>query len=324
MPQLPQKADQKPNTPIYNLREDEKQFIETSKKSHAKNTKAAYTTDFKQYARYCQSHSLNPSEISPQNVARFLGYLQRTEDRKHSSLYRMTVSIGKAHKHPYFKEEQIKGFLKGRAKESKKKQAKPIMKAQLLEVCRELEKKDTAQAIRDRAMLVIGWYGAFRRSELASLRWEKPEGNGRANYVVLDEIESKGFQVVLEEAKNVGTSGEQIKSFPFKSDSAICPVRCLKALQGIRTNDYLFMTIKKGDKPTANPVSPTTILRTVQKYFGKEYTPHSLRAGFMTEGGQQGIHLRKLMNQSGHKTQAVAFEYIRKSDSWEDNGVMDF
>lgn len=153
------------------------------------------------------------------------------------------------------------------------------------------------------------YFGAFRRSELANLKWEDLEEDER------------GFTVTLKSSKTDQEGKGIIKILPYRSEIHFCPVRCIKRLEAISTSEYLFQGMSKSGKVINGQASVKAIERVIKKYLGNDHSAHSLRAGFITETAINRSKLNEIAKQTGHKHLSTLMEYIRPIDAWEGNAA---
>jgi site-specific recombinase XerD len=148
------------------------------RESKAKRTREAYAHDWKLFRLWCERHHEIPLPASPTTVVAYLGAMAEG-GKKTSSMARHLVSIGTAHKAANLDlttshlavRSAMQGYkrLLGTAKTKKT----AMRKADLVRIFAGMDDDvDHALNVRDRAVLLLGLSGAFRRSELAALRVE--------------------------------------------------------------------------------------------------------------------------------------------------------
>ena len=179
---------------------------------------------------------------------------------------------------------------------------------------RGLDNDDRIDA-RDRAFLLIGFFGAFRQSELAGLKFEQ-----------ITEAPEGGLAVRMGETKNYKGAFEDVyKYLPFRAGCPLCPVSALREWQSIlgesqghvfrgrrSRHDQRFMDRALSDN------SCNAILRRRLELAGEpepgRFSCHSLRAGFITAGAEMGTENALLMSQSHHKDERSLGQYVRLAD----------
>jgi integrase len=171
--------------------------------------------------------------------------------------------------------------------------------------------------IRDRALLVLGMAGAFRRSELAAL--------GVTDLTFVDE----GVLVLVRKSKcDQNGRGVQV-GVPFGSDPQTCPVRSIKAWLNAAalTAGPLFRRVTVGGRTGAAALDPGSIARIVKRAAGRvgldasRFSGHSLRSGLATAAAKAKKSLVAIMAQGRWKTDRVARSYVRLATVWDDNGA---
>jgi len=161
---------------------------------------------------------------------------------------------------------------------------------------------ETLRGIRDTAVLLVGFNsGGRRRSEIVGLTWERLVADGE-NFLW------KLGQTKTSDGKDVDVQ----KPIQGKAAQAL---RAWRVASGIRTG-HVFREIAKGDRMTERPMSDQAVHRLVQRLAQQAdlagvWGAHSLRAGFITEAGAQGLALQEAMELSDHKTVLVASRYYR-------------
>jgi integrase len=176
---------------------------------------------------------------------------------------------------------------------------------------------DNLPGLRDKALVLIGYAGAFRRSELAAINFAdltfKTEG------LVIDLRRSKTDQEA---------SGRQV-GIPLGREESTCPLRILRrwlAEAGI-TNGPVFRAINRHGKIARcglNPDSVGWLLKRAARRAGLKTEPlggHSLRAGHVTQASMNGVNERDIMRQTGHRSQAMVGRYIRIGEMFTRNAA---
>ena len=185
------------------------------------------------------------------------------------------------------------------------------MLADIEAACKVLSGIDTIKANRDRALILIGFLGAFRRSELAGLRWDQVE------------FADQGFTIKMGKTKT-DQAGEENKRkvFRHRLPAYACPVAALKALQGM-SKEYIFPVLDRFGKVSKKHqcLTGVAVAKIVKAHLGSEYKGHSLRAGFCTQADQNGATLPAIMKQTHHKTLSIVAGYAGRTDAWQGNAA---
>lgn len=292
--------------------------------SRAKRTREAYAADFAAFEAWCakQEAPLSAMPATPATVAVYLAALADA-GRKPSTIERALTGIAHAHRtrgeawqkgHPLVA-EVMTGIrhAKGTA---------PAQKAALLDD--ELGKllavlgADLA-GLRDRALLTVGFWGAYRRSELVSLRVED-----------IARAPRDGLLATLRRSKTDQAAEGRAKGIPYTKDPAFCPVRSLDAWLSAAaiTSGPIFRAVGHGGRIAPRALcdrSVALIVKRTAERAGldpKDLAGHSLRAGFATSAAIAGRSLEAIMRQTDHTCVRVARQYIRHADAFRGNAAI--
>jgi integrase len=166
---------------------------------------------------------------------------------------------------------------------------------------------DDMKGLRDRALLLTGFAGAFRRSELVALNIED-----------LEESEP-GFKVTIRHRKTDQEGTGQ--TIAIVRGSVACPVTALKAwleAAGITTGP-VFRSVKKGGAVGAR-LPAQSVADIVKAYAGRVgldpalFAGHSMRSGFLTSAAKRGASIFKMMDQSRHRSVETLRGYVRDAE----------
>ena len=308
-------------TDIKALQEETLLNLQSSK---ANNTVRAYKSDFNDFSLFCVKNGLKSLPSDPKIVSLYLTYLSKKE-AKMSTLKRRLVSIGVIHrlkgyyldtKHPSII-ENIMGIK--RRKGSIQKGKKPLLINNLKQIINVID-EDNNQEIkksRDRSILLIGFSGGFRRTELVSL-----------DYDDLDFV-TEGVKINLKRSKTDQFGEGSTKALPYFDNSKYCPVLSLKnwiKLTNIKSGP-LFRRFAKGSILTLNRLTDQTVALVIKKYLklagieSKNYSGHSLRSGFATSAAESGVEERSIMAMTGHKSTEMVRRYIKEANLFKNNAL---
>lgn len=273
----------------------------------AANTQRAYTGDWRRFTAWCQTHAL---ESLPAPVEALAGFLTELAEagKKVVTIQRHAAAIAKAHQlagvDSPTTDNKIKVLLKGIARE-KKTRSKQAPAFTLASFKRTVKSIDVAAyaGLRDRALLLLGFTGAFRRAELSALNLED---------LTFDE---EGLVIAFNQSKTNQTGQADEKAIYYSPELATCPVRSLQAwlrasVAG-RTTGPVFVSLRKNNQLTSRRLTPEHINLITRRYLGSGYTAHSLRASFVTVAKLNGADDSEVMNQTKHKTSAMIRRYTR-------------
>jgi integrase len=175
---------------------------------------------------------------------------------------------------------------------------------------------DSLLGIRDRALLLVGFAGAFRRSELVGLD------------VADVEFKREGLVVTLERSKTDQEGAGRKIGIPYGSNPATCPVRALQAwLEASATTEgALFRTMNRHGhvKDRLSGQGVAIVVKRCAEAAGlnpDDYAGHSLRSGLATSAAAAGVSERAIMNQTGHKSVNMVRRYIREGSLFRENAA---
>ena len=297
--------------------------LENLKSSKANNTLRAYKSDFNDFGAFCAKHGFSSMPTEPKVVSLYLTYL--SANSKISTLRRRLVSIGVVHKlkghyldtkHPVII-ENLMGIK--RKKGSIQIGKKPILINHLKQIINVIdeEKIEKIKKLRNRTLILIGFGGGFRRTELISIDHED-----------IDLVE-EGVKITLRRSKTDQFGEGLVKGLPYFTNEKYCPVTSLKNwlnLSKIKTGP-IFRRFAKGSILTSHRLtdqSVALIIKDCLKLAGIEnqnFSGHSLRSGFATVAADSGADERSIMAMTGHKTTQMVRRYIRDANIFKNNAL---
>jgi site-specific recombinase XerD len=303
---------------LVSLSQQAREFAAAAK---ASNTLRAYQSDWRDFRQWCETHQLAFLPASPPTVALYL--TDRAATLKTSSLARRLTTINRAHQaagqpSPATMQNAVvsevwKGIkrTKGIAQHGKKPLLTPDLRRMIAELPQDL------RGLRDRAMLLAGFAGGFRRSELAALRVENVETT------------PDGLIIRLGRSKTDQEGQGRPVALPYGSDRETCPVRALRAWleQAGITSGPLFRALDRFGVVSDKALHPDSVGYLVKRAAGRagfetaEYAGHSLRAGLATQAAMNGATELAIMKQTGHRSLATVRKYIREGSLFRDNAA---
>jgi integrase len=284
--------------------------------ARSRGTRDAYRKHWTAFAAWCAQQGFSALPAAPQTLALYLA-ARADEGRKVATIALSLAAISQAH--------QVAGHLSPRSDRLVKETWKGIRRR--LGVAQEQKAPVSAKDIRrmidglpsgliglrDRALITLGFAGAFRRSELVALNC------GDLTFV------SEGLEALVRRSKTDQEGAGLTKVVAYGSDPATCPVRSLQ--------DWLELA-EIGEGPVFRPINRhehisdkrltdfavAVIVKRVAKKAGlatPQLSGHSLRAGFVTEAKKNGADDAAIMDQTGHKSLAMVHRYHRRPKKWE-------
>ena len=293
------------------------------KNSKANNTLRAYTSDFKDFGAFCAKNRLNSLPTEPKIVSLYLTHLSKNS--KISTLRRRLVSISMVHKmkghyldtkHPIIV-ENLMGIR--RVKGSIQKGKKPILINTLkliINVINE-QKVNELKKLRDKSIILIGFGGGFRRTELVSIDYEDLE------------FVAEGLKITIKKSKTDQFGEGMIKGLPYFINEIYCPVTNLKKWLQISQikSGPIFRRFSKGSLLTHKRLTDQSVVLLIKEYLNlagiesKNFAGHSLRSGFATVAAESGADERSIMAMTGHKTTQMVRRYIREANIFKNNAL---
>ncbi len=305
---------------LQNLEEETLNNLRVSK---AHNTLRAYKADFKHFSSFCIDNNVKYLPTDPRIVSLYLTKMAKTS--KFSTLKRRLVSIGVVHKikgqyldtkHPMIM-ENLHGIK--RTLGSRQKAKKPILISDLKLIIKAIdeEKQDiknrkqevnkTLEKLRNKALILTGFSGGFRRSELVNILKEDIE------------FVTEGVKILIRRSKTDQTGEGNIKAIPYFENQNFCPVIALKKYINAKSDNI------NGAKIFG--ISDKSVALIIKKYANlagldsSKYSGHSLRSGFATTAAEFGAEERNIMAMTGHKTSQMVRRYIQEANLFKNNAL---
>jgi site-specific recombinase XerD len=281
----------------------------------AANTQRAYKADLKDFNGWCAVNGQIPFPVSPETLAAYVSHL--ADSRKWATINRRLAAISKLHQlnnlETPTQDRIFRIVMEGikRIKGIRQKQAPAFRLTILKQLLRDFDVELNAN-LRNKALILLGFTGAFRRSELVALNIQD------LNFT------DEGLIISLKKSKTNQYGDHEEKAIFYSPEATLCPIRNLKAwIEKLnKTSEALFVRVRKGDKVTSNRLTDKTVNDLVKTYFGKEFSAHSLRTSFITIAKINGADDSEIMRQSKHKTSAMIQRYTRIEDIKKHNAGM--
>ena len=163
---------------------------------------------------------------------------------------------------------------------------------------------DSLEGLRDRALLCFGFAsGGRRRSEIAAADMRDLRKVGQDGYI---------YRLEYSKTQQAGVSADSTPDKPILGRSADALTAWLEAA-GIREGAIFRRIWKDRVGPALLPGSVASIVKRRAKLAGLEgdFGAHSLRSGFVTEAGKQGIPLPAVMAMTEHRSVASVIGYFQ-------------
>jgi len=202
---------------VTNVKNLELETLRNLKSSKALNTLRAYKADYKDFASFCSNHGFKSMPSEPKIISLYLTHLSQTS--KFSTLKRRLASISVIHKlsghyidtkHPVIT-ENLMGIK--RVKGSYQKSKKPLLINDLKIIIDAITKdKNEERKARNKALILVGFAGGFRRSELVDVLFEDIE------------FVPEGVKIFIKRSKTDQSGEGMTKGIPYFSNTSYCPV----------------------------------------------------------------------------------------------------
>tara|TARA_Y200000002_G_C22672875_1_gene660840 strand:+ start:390 stop:1307 length:918 start_codon:yes stop_codon:yes gene_type:complete len=299
------------NELITDLKSLELETLKNLKNSKASNTLRAYQADFRDFSAFCAKNGLSSMPTDHKILSLYLTHL--SANSKFSTLKRRVASISVIHKmkgyyldtkHPLIM-ENLHGIK--RVKGSIQKSKKPLLINNLKKIINAIDeaKQLENKKIRDRTLILIGFSGGFRRSELVNIEHDDVE------------FVSEGVKIFIKRSKTDQSGEGMIKAIPYFDNKLFCPVTSLK--KWIDKSE-----IKSGKIFDISDKSVALIIKKYASLSGldaNKYGGHSLRSGFATSTAESGAEERNIMAMTGHKTSQMVRRYIKEANLFKNNAL---
>jgi site-specific recombinase XerD len=313
------------------LSADEAAYVAAAR---APNTLRGYRSDWAEFTDWCLRQNLTPLPAAAATVSAYLTELARAQ-AKVGTMSRRLSAIRFAHRlrnHPDpTTGARVVAVWEGirRTHGAPPDQATPLMPPELFDVLDACPRTKTwktkgrapepdVAGFRDRALLLIGFFGALRRSELTALTVQ--DVNDHPN----------GLVVALPRSKtNQRGEHDELVVLPRAGSPDRCPVIALAAWRAASniTDGPLLRPVSKGNRPLPRPLNSESVndlVRGAVRRAGLDpagYSAHSLRAGFVTYAHLRGASDRAIAHQTRHRSLATVGTYVRIHEVWANNAA---
>jgi integrase len=285
-----------------------------AKKATAPATLRAYRADWAHFAAWCEIHGFVPVPAAPATVGAYLASL--AVSHAPTTIRRRLSALGKMHRfndlpwNPAHRAIQgpLQGVLRTHGRPVRKAAALTLtMLRQILLTC-----DQSARGRRDRALLLFGFVGALRRSELVSIHVEDVA------------VVQGGLRLRIRRGKtDQAGQGAEI-GLPRGRFVETCPVRALEAWQAVarRKAGPLFRKISTGDGIGDTALHPDAIRRILAHRVAmagltvagfERLSAHALRVGFITEAYDKGVRDEDIMRHTRHRDFRTMRGYVQRA-----------
>ncbi len=304
---------------IEELIQKAKAFVASAK---APATLKAYRNDWRDFESWCRAHQLPSLASTPETVALYIA--DRASTLASGTITRRLTSITKAHQAAGFTNspattrhfvvgETLKGIRRtiGTAQHGKQ----PLLSADIRRIV--ASRREDLLGLRDAALVLVGFAGGFRRSELAGI------------HMCDLKFSTDGVVVTVRKSKTDQESAGREVGLPFGASQDTCSVRALRQWldrAGIREGP-VFRSVGRYGHVSRRGLHRDSIGKLLKRAAARANLKvdaiggHSLRAGCVTQCAINGVREFMIMRQTGHKTVATLRRYIRSGEIFRENAA---
>ena len=289
------------------------------------NTRVAYEKQLRTFFAFCSEELRAPAlPASPATVTAYIAKLS-ADKKSVSTLSQALAAIRAIHRRAGVEDPTRSELVRTASAGARRLLGiAPHRKAAAtIDIIRELVSvcdRNTIRGKRDAAILLLGFCGAFRRSEIVSLDVEdlyETMSSGRA-----------AFLITLRHSKTDQEGAGMVKGIFATKSKELDPVAAVKdyvKAAGI-TSGALFRRIRRGGHIQPDRMTPESVALVIKAAADRanisaDLSGHSLRSGFITSALASGASERSIMNQSGHKSVIVMRAYQRRENALSDNAA---
>jgi integrase len=296
-----------------------KTFVAAAK---APATLKAYRNDWRDFESWCRAHQLPSLPSTPETVALYIA--DRASTLASGTITRRLTSITKAHQAAGFTDspattrhfvvgETLKGVRRtfGTAQHGKA----PLLSTDIRRII--TARREDLLGLRDAALVLVGFAGGFRRSELGGI------------HLCDRKFSSDGVIVTVRRSKTDQEGAGREVGLPFGASQDTCPVRALRQWldrAAIREGP-VFRSVGRYGHVSRRGLHRDSIGKLLKRAAGRaglkveELGGHSLRAGCVTQAAMNGVREFVIMRQTGHKTIATLRRHIRSGEIFRENAA---
>lgn len=289
--------------------------------SSSANTRRAYRADWQHFTSWCEGAGLAALPAAPATVARYLAHLA-DGGRKASTVQRRAAAIRAAHRAAGAEvptaAEGVRATLRGirRSVGTRPNRKAPTTAELLATMLGSLS--DGLTGLRDRAILLLGFAAALRRSELVALH--------------VSHIERRGRGIVIHIANSKTDQEGRGETIPVPNGKGLRPVAALDAWLAAAaiTEGPIFREVDRHGRVGLQALSDRSVARIVKRAAAAagldaaRFSGHSMRAGFVTSSLAGGADMLKVMKITRHRKVDTLKAYDRRENDFDDHAGKDF
>lgn len=310
----------------------------------SQRTRKAYATAWRLFSTWCEEHGRCALPCSPETLAAWLVALAEGRDgskpRARATINQYAAAVIAAQRaagHQFDRQHAVlkttlAGINRVKAQTEIVKKAHPLLAQDLQSLLMGLRAQIPADA-RDGALLSLGWAGALRRNELVSLDWmEVGDGKG---FVRVDE---RGVEVVLMRSKASQDAAVTIAIPINDAPSVHFWLSEWSRVANLQPCQPVFRAVDRRGRISEQRLgdgSVSAIVKSRVKAYAllkgktkseaadlvKQFSGHSMRAGFATTAADNDVPLTRLAKHTRHKSLETLQGYVRSSEQWRKSAL---
>lgn len=289
-------------------------------KTKADNTLKAYAADWDDFTQWCEYHSAKPLPAEPEQIVNYINDLAdyakaNTVSRRLSAISENHAAAGYAAENPA-RSDLVRRAMEAirREKGTLQRGKTPLLTEDIEAFAAQFDESDIAE-LRDKALLLLGFAGAFRRSELVALDVEDLAFTG------------EGLVILVRHAKGDQEGEGSYVAVPYLENPSACAVRALRRwLDEARiASGPVFRPLTRNKAVRQQRLSDKSVALIVKRHAercgldARDFAGHSLRRGFATSAARSGVDERAIMQQTRHRSEKMVRRYIEQGNLFQYN-----
>lgn len=289
-------------------------------KAKAFNTIKSYASDWNDFSDWCQHQQLKDLPAEPETIVNYINDLAdnakaNTVSRRITAISENHIAAGFGRNNPAHTGLVRNAMMAIRREKGTFQHGKSPILLETIHLLSECFDEQDIVSLRDRAILFLGFAGAFRRSELVNVQLEDLT------------FSAEGLMVFIPQSKGDQLGRGNYIAIPYAPDPHICAVHAVEQwiLAAQLQSGPLFRPFKKNKELRDTQLSDKSVALIVKKYIKKiglnehNFAGHSLRRGFATSAAQHDIDALTIMRQTRHKSEKMVHRYIEQGNMFKEN-----
>lgn len=290
------------------------------KKMKSYNTMKAYASDWNDFSDWCQAHNLKDLPTEPETIVNYMNDLAdaakaNTISRRVTAISENHIAAGYGRINPAHDGLVRNAMMAIRREKGTFQHGKSPILLETIQLLADCFEDNDIVSLRDRAILFLGFAGAFRRSELVNIQIQDLT------------FSSEGLTIFIPQSKGDQLGHGNYIAIPYAPDKTICAVHAAEQwiLAAQLQHGPLFRPFKKNKELRDTQLSDKSVALIVKKYINKiglnaaDFAGHSLRRGFATSAAQHDIDALTIMRQTRHKSEKMVHRYIEQGNIFKEN-----